>query len=167
MTSLWLAKPATVVFSFHANIVDKVKPTCYIWDMASQPTCVISEIEYVQLIAANHEIDPEGDYEEVAFICPVCRGDGKDPDGDPGCPRCQGTGIGRGDPDISRCGCHDGRASKYDAQCPECEGRGYLWLELPTAVATRLADEHKLLDNPSGMAYDIERWDDYPGRDDD
>ncbi|MDD5670390.1 MAG: hypothetical protein PHN49_01995 [Candidatus Omnitrophica bacterium] len=139
--------------------------------MKPQPTCVvISEIEYAQLITTGQWLDdPDGEreYEEVAIICPVCEGDGKDPDGDPGCATCQGTGIGRGDPNTSRCGCHRGRASKYDAQCPECEGHGYRWLELPTIVATRLATEHKLLDNPSGMAYDVECWDDYPERDED
>lgn len=136
--------------------------------MKSQPTCtVLSETEYAQLIVLSQGLGPDDEYEEVVFICPVCQGDGKDPDGDPGCSQCQGTGIGRGDPDTSRCGCHGGRASRHDPQCPECEGHGYRWMEIPTALVTRFTNEHKLLDNPTGMAYDLERWDDYPERDDD
>jgi hypothetical protein len=118
-------------------------------------TKLITEAEYQTLLVDNAELLPNHDGDEVLIVCPICTGDGKDPDGDAGCSCCVGTGIGRGDPDTSRCGCckGSGRASKHDPPCPTCDGAGFLYIELSRDMIDRLHSEDKLLTVEPRRAY--------------
>lgn len=116
---------------------------------------IISEAEYQELLADNEALQVGDAGDEVLITCPICKGDGKDPDGDAGCGCCVGTGIGRGDPNTSRCSScgGSGRASKYDPPCLTCDGAGFLYIELSQAVIDRLRSEDKLLTVEPRRAY--------------
>jgi hypothetical protein len=116
---------------------------------------LITQTEYQALLADNAALQIDHDGDEVLIVCPICAGDGKDPDGDAGCGCCAGTGIGRGDPDTSRCGCckGSGRASRHDPPCPTCDGAGFRYIELSQGLIDRLRSEAKLLTVEPRRAY--------------
>ena len=118
-------------------------------------TTIITEAEYKELLVDNTTLQIGDLGDEVAITCPICQGDGKDPDGDYGCGSCAATGIGRGDPNTSHCSScgGSGRASRYDPPCPCCDGAGYLYIELSAAKITWLRSKDAVLSTEPPRAY--------------